>query len=203
MTDAARQPAEQSRAEPESRLGRKLLTVAIVAILLVAAFVFAVSVLPRWWAQQVGDQVDGDLTTGGLLGFMYGFLATFLPLFVLGLVWRFRRDSVLAWVVGVSLALVLAAPNLITLGIAVGNGSAAHAADRTLDVDAPWFRGGMVVGVVVAALLAFYVAFVLASRSRARRNERSARETLEDERRQREAAPTPPNELQAAPDDER
>src|SRR5512139_3701667 len=126
---------QQPAAQPESRIGRKLLTVALVGALLVASYVFAVSVLPRWWAQQIGAQVDGDLTTGGLLGFMYGFLATFLPLLVLGLVWRLVRHSVLAWVVAAAVALVLAAPNLITLGIAVGNGSAAHAADRTLDVE--------------------------------------------------------------------
>jgi phosphate/sulfate permease len=190
MADETLRPDTRSDVEPESRLGRKLLTVGLVAVLLVAAYVFAVSVLPRWWAQQVGDQVDGDLTTGGLLGFMYGFLATFLPLLVLGVVWRFRRDSVLAWVIGVSIALILAAPNLVTLGISIGNGSAAHAADRTLDVEAPWFRGGMVVGVVVAALLAFYVAYVLASRSRARSGERAARERLEAGQRERETPST-------------
>lgn len=189
MTEA-QQPATQT----ESRLGRKLLLVALVGMVVVASYVFAVSVLPRWWAQQVGAQVDGDLTTGGLLGFMYGFLSTFLPLLVLGLVWRLARHSTLGWVVGAAVALVLAAPNLITLGIAVGNGSAAHAADRTLDVEAPWFRGGMVVGVVVAALLASYVAYVLASRARAHARERAARDRLEADRIEREAAPAPPDE---------
>ena len=191
----ARTDAHRAAAE-ESGLGRKLLIVGIAAALLVAAYVFAVSVLPRWWSHQVGDQVDGDLTTGGLLGFMYGFLATFLPLLVLGVVWRFRRHSVWAWVVGVSLALLLAAPNLITLGIAIGNGNAAHAADRTLDVEAPWFRGGMVAGVAVATLLAFYIAYAAASRSRARRGAREARERLESERRQREGETPPSGETQ-------
>lgn len=186
MSGAAPEPVPPRESESGDRLGRKLLIVAVAGVLLVASYVFAVSVLPRWWAQHIGDQVDGDLTTGGLLGFMYGFLATFLPLLVLGLVWRLLRNSVWAWVVGVSIALVLATPNLVTLGITLGNGSAAHAADRTLDVDAPWFRGGMVVGVAVAALLAFYVAYVLASRSRARRSERKARESVEAERRERE-----------------
>lgn len=165
-------------AKREGSLGRKVITVVAVGGLIVAAYVFAVSVLPRWWAQQVGDQVDGDLTTGGLLGFMYGFLATFLPLLVLGVIWRFRRDSVWAWIVGVALALALAAPNLVTLGIALGDGSAAHAADRTLDVEAPWFRGGMVVGVVVAAALTAFISYALVSRSRARRHADEAREQL-------------------------
>ena len=191
MTEGVPPPAAATRGEHEpgqDGLGRKVLIVVVIAGLLVAAYVFAVSVLPRWWSHQVGDQVDGDLTTGGLLGFMYGFLATFLPLLVIGIVWRFRRHSVWAWAFGVALALVLAAPNLITLGISIGNGSAAHAADRTLDVEAPWFRGGMVVGVAVGALLAFYVAYAAASRSRARRRARRARASPETRPREEQAS---------------
>jgi hypothetical protein len=175
MTDERQAPTAP---ESESRLGRKLLVVAIAAVLLVGAYVFVVSVLPRWWAQRVGDQVDGDLTTGGLLGFTYGFVATVLPLLVLGLVWRFWRRSGWAWVIGGCIAILLATPNLVTLGITLGTGSAAHAADRTLDVEAPWFRGGMVVGFVVALLLASFVAYALASRARARSTAREARERL-------------------------
>ena len=194
MVEVAPPSSPQPPATREGSLGRKVITVVLVGGLIVASYVFAVSVLPRWWSQQVGDQVDGDLTTGALLGFMYGFLASLLPLLVLGLVWRFRRHSLWAWVVGATLALVLAAPNLVTLGIALGDGSAAHAADRTLDVEAPWFRGGMVVGVVVGALLALYVAYAAASRSRADRRAREARESLEAERRERVEESTPPSE---------
>lgn len=188
MPDETRQTATEAAAEPESHLGRKLLTLAIGAVLLVVSYVFVVSVLPRWWAQQVGDQVDGDLTTGGLLGFTYGFLAMFFPLLVLGLVWRFGRRSVWAWILGGVVAALLATPNLVTLGIALGTGGSTHAADRTLDVEAPWFRGGMVVGVAVAVLLAAFVAYVVASRSRARSGERAARERLETQAREREGA---------------
>jgi hypothetical protein len=197
MSERAPAPdaAGQVRDGPDGgSLRRKVLIVVVVAGLLVAAYVFAVSVLPRWWSHQVGDQVDGDLTTGGLLGFMYGFLATFLPLLVVGLVWRFRRHSVWAWIVGVALALVLAAPNLITLGISIGNGNAAHAADRTLDVEAPWFRGGIAVGVAVGALLACYVGYAIASRSRARRRAEEAQARMEAERRQSEGRAAPPLE---------
>lgn len=180
-------------AKREGGLGRKVVTVVVVGGLIVATYVFAVSVLPRWWAQQVGDQVDGDLTTGGLLGFMYGFLAAFLPLLILGVIWRFRRHSAWAWIVGGALALVLAAPGLVTLGIALGKGSAAHAADRTLDVEAPWFRGGMVVGVAVGGALALYIGYVASSRTRADRKAREARERLEAERRERAEQATPPS----------
>jgi glucan phosphoethanolaminetransferase (alkaline phosphatase superfamily) len=178
VADESQAPAERSEPERESHLGRKLVLVVLVAVVVLASYVFVVSVLPRWWAQQVGDQVDGDLTTGGLLGFTYGFLAAFLPLLVLGFVWRFWRRSGWAWVLGVGLAILLAIPNLVTLGIALGTGSAAHAADRTLDVQAPWFRGGMVVGVAVALLLAAFLAWVLGSRARARESAREAHERL-------------------------
>lgn len=179
MGDVAPEPAPPSEVEPESHLGRKLAIVIAVGLLLVASYVFAVSVLPRWWSHQVGDQVDGDLTTGALLGLVYGFLCTLLPLLVLALVWRVRRNSVWAWVVGVAIALFLAAPNLITLGITLGNGNAAHAADRTLDVEAPWFRGGTLIGTLVAALVFAFVVYALASRARARRQAREAQEQLE------------------------
>ncbi len=110
--------------EPETggSVGRKLVIVAIVVGLLVVAYLFAVSVLPRWWSHQVGDQVDGDLTTGVVIGFMYGFFATVLPLLVIGAVWRFGRRSVWAWLVGVPIALLLATPSLVTLGITLGDG---------------------------------------------------------------------------------
>lgn len=198
MSDVPPQPAASlpKQREPETggSLGRRLAIAVIVAGLLVVAYLLAVSVLPRWWSHQVGDQVDGDLTTGGLLGFMYGFMATVLPLLVIGAVWRFRRRSVWAWLVGVAVALLLATPSLVTLGISLGDGSAAHAADRTLDVEAPWFRGGMVLGVVVGAGLAIYVAYSAASRSRAHRGARAARASLEAERRDRDQQAAPPSE---------
>lgn len=163
-------------------LTRTIVLVLLVAGAVVAAYFVAASVLPRWWSHQVGSQVDGDLTTGGLLGFMYGVLATLLPLLVIGIVWRFARRSVWAWVVGIAVALALAAPNLVTLGITLGNGSAAHAADRTLDVEAPWFRGGMVIGVVVGLGIAVYVAYATASHARAQRRTAAVQERLEAER---------------------
>jgi hypothetical protein len=146
--------------------------------------VVAATALPRWWAQRVGDQVDGDLTSGLVIGFMYGFLATLLPLLVLGVVLRYFRRSWVAWLAGVCLALLLAAPNLLTLWIVLGVGDGAHAGDRTLDVNAPWFRGGMVFGVVTALCLTAFVGYVVVSRRRARDHARR----LEAERDEARAA---------------
>ena len=63
--------------------------------------------------------MDGSLSAGIGLGLFYGFVFTFLPLMVLWLIvrrkrsWRFR-----AWVIAA--AVVLAIPNLLTLGIVRG-----------------------------------------------------------------------------------
>jgi hypothetical protein len=151
-----------------------LIGVAVV----VGAIVIGSSALPRWWAQRVGDQVDGDLTTGLWVGFMYGLVGTVLPLLVLALVFRFFRRRWVAWAVGVGIALVLAGPNLLTLGIVLGSGSAAHAADRTLDVEAPWFRGGMLIGVLVGLAAGAFLLYAAVSRRRARDDARSMREEL-------------------------
>ena len=167
MAEPAPSPAPSEK--KDSNAGRKVGAGLVILVALALAAWFALSVLPRWWSHRVGNQVDGDLTTGAILGFTYGFFAMLLPLLVLGIVYRFARRSVKGWVIGLLIALLLASPNLITLGIAVGRGDAAHAADRTLDVEAPYFRGGMVIGAGAALLLAGYFAWVMTARGRERR----------------------------------
>jgi len=165
--------------------GPLLVLVAGVVGLVVAAIV--VGALPRWWAHRIGDQVDGDLTTGLVIGFMYGFLAMILPIALLALLLRFFRRSWLAWVVGLVSLVILASPNLLTLWIVLGAGDAAHAGDRTLDVEAPWFRGGMLFGVIAALAVAVYVSSTV-------RGQRRARAEADRLRRQQEAAPTAPEQ---------
>ena len=166
MAEPAPSPAPSEK--NDSNAGRKVGAGLVVLVALAFAAWFALSVLPRWWSHRVGNQVDGDLTTGAILGFTYGFFAMLLPLLVLGIVYRFARRSVKGWVIGLLIALLLASPNLLTLGIAVGRGDAAHAADRTLDVEAPYFRGGMVIGAGAALAIALYFSSVLWSRRRSR-----------------------------------
>ena len=123
--------------------------------------------MPRWWAHRVGDQVDGSLTQGALIGLFYGFVFTLVPIAVIFLILRWRRT----WktiVFAVLLAVVFALPNLMTLSIVIGRGNAAHAGDRTLDVDAPGFRGGSLAGAILAALLIAFWAYLITSRRRAR-----------------------------------
>ena len=71
--------------------------------------------------------------------------------------------------VGVAVALILATPNLMTLGIVLGSGNAAHAGERTLDTRAPAFRGATLAGALLAAALTGFIAYLVVSRNRARR----------------------------------
>jgi hypothetical protein len=153
-------PAAAATRSGGTRWSRHLVLGLVAAIGLVVLAVVFYTAVPRWWAQRAADQVDGSLSTGLVLGFMYGFLCTLLPLAVLWVVYRYFRRRPLAWLIGLALALLLAGPNLVTLWIAVGTGGAVHAADRTLDVRAPWFRGGMVIGVAVALAFVAYVVVV-------------------------------------------
>jgi hypothetical protein len=164
--------------------GRRLVWAGGLFVAVVVATLVVSATVPRWWAQRVGDQVDGSITQGTTLGLVYGFVFTFLPILAIVLLLRWRTT----WktiVVALGLAVVLALPNLMTLSIVVGQGNAAHAGDRILDVEAPAFRGGTLAGALIAALLVGFVAYLLWSRDRAR----SQADDVRDELR---AATTPP-----------
>ena len=147
------------------------LGVALVALLAASAF------LPRWWSHRIGNQADGSFTNGIGLGLFYGFSFTLLALVLLVIGLRRIRG----WkgrLVLLGVALLIASPNLITLGIVLGPGGAAHAGERTLDVDAPGFRTSSLIGAIVAVLLVLAIWFLLRSRRHAKdesarlRNER-------------------------------
>lgn len=125
---------------------------AVVAVILLAYL--AAAFVPRWWAQRVGDQVDDRFSAGVLWGLFYGIVFTFVPLLV---AWQARRPmfKMKAKLLVVVIALLLAFPNLITLGVVLGTGSGAHAGERIMDVKAPAFRGSTAIGAVGGGLLAF------------------------------------------------
>src|SRR5512132_520224 len=164
MSDHDVEPRRRTGGSWKRRIVLALVVVGVVVLLTVAGEAF----LPRWWAQRVGDQVQGSIATGVLAGLFYGFVFTVLPLVLLWVAfvvfdsWRLRGAAL-------AVALVLAAPNLLTLGIVLGSGSGSHAGDRVLDVEAPAFRGASLTGAVLAAacLAAFW--YLLGSRRRARR----------------------------------
>lgn len=168
--------------------GRRLLWAGGLFVAVVVATLIVSATVPRWWAQRVGDQVDGSITQGTALGLAYGFVFTFLPILAIVLLLRWRTT----WktiVVAVLLGVFLALPNLMTLSIVIGRGNAAHAGDRILDVEAPAFRGGTLAGTIAAVLLVGFVVYLLSSRARARSRADRAR----DERRQA-TTPQPPDD---------
>lgn len=147
---------------------RRIVVGLVVAGAVVVLWLAGAAFLPRWWAQRIGDQVQGSITTGTLVGLVYGFVFTLLPLVIVVLAfwlldsWRWR-------VAAVAVALLVSMPNLLTLGIVLGTGSGAHAGDRILDVEAPAFRGGTLVGALVAAGLIAIAWYLVASQGRAKR----------------------------------
>jgi MFS family permease len=154
-------------------LRRFVIGVVAVVALIGLAFL-AAAFLPRWWSHRVAHQVNGSMSVGIILGLFYGFLFTVLPL---GTAWRaFRKRR--PWKVWAGLgvlAIVLAGPNLLTLGIVIGSGHAAHAGERTLDVDAPGFRGASLAGAIVGALAVAALEYLLVTRRWSRRRLDAAR----------------------------
>jgi len=167
-----------AEAESAPNWGRRALWAGVALVVVVLGGLIASATVPRWWAQRVGDQVNGSITQGTLLGLFYGFVFTLLPIAVLVLVLRWRRSW--RWVVfALAVAVLVALPNLMTLGIVIGRGNAAHAGDRILDVEAPAFRGGTLAGAILAVALTCFVAYLLVSRGRAHSSARRAREELD------------------------
>jgi hypothetical protein len=132
--------------------------VGVVAVIVVVwlLYLFLSAFLPRWWAQVIGNAVDGSFAAGAWWGIVTGAVFTVVP--VLFLVqaalprrtWQLRLGFVV-------LAALFAIPNLLTLGIALGTSSAAHAGERILDVDGPAFRGGTAWGAVIGGAVAVVI----------------------------------------------
>jgi hypothetical protein len=147
------------RDQPDIAPGAWVKRLVLAVVLLAAAYVgFRVSAafFPRWWAHRVGDQVNDSLTKGTSWGLFYGFVFTFVPLLLL---FQIRRRF-FSWtwrLVVVVVALLLAAPNWLTLSVVAGNSKAAHAGERIFDVEAPGFRAGTLIGVIVGAVLALVI----------------------------------------------
>ena len=154
----------------------------------VALYLAGRAFLPRWWAHRIGDQVHGSIAAGIVVGLFYGFLFTFLPL-VVAWVGFHRRRAWRWWAAFAAGALVLASPNLLTLGIVLGSGDASHAGERTLDVDAPAYRTSVLVGAIIAGLAVALLFYLLFSRRHARGRVAKLRERLQIAERDPETPP--------------
>lgn len=167
-------------------LNRLILTSAgVLVIVLIGVFLFAIG--PRWWAQRVGSMIDGRLFVGSMVGIVIGTVFTALPIVFLAAA-RNHMQSIKKALIALLIGLTLALPNIATLAIVVGTGGSAHAAERVLDVSAPGFRAGSVIGVILGALFGGWIAYLMWSRRR--RGEELARlRAAEKERALAEAAP--------------
>jgi hypothetical protein len=162
-------PERPSSTPPVSRRpwSARLIAAAVAITLGAVAWLLGTAVIPRWWAQRVGDRVDGSLTSGYAFGVGLGAACTFGSLLALSLAWRLRRRrrTFGALILG---ALAISSPNLATLGIVIGDGNAAHAGQRILDVEGPGFRTGSLMGVIAGAAAFALGSYLLWSRARAR-----------------------------------
>lgn len=151
---------------------KKAIWVAVILVALVVAYFVLAAFLPRWWSQRVGSLSSGSFSLGITWGLLYGILCTTIPLLLFYFAWRSRRrEHAKAWVIGsVILGLVIAIPNLLTLTVVFGTNSAAHAGERTMDVDAPGFRGASLWGAIIGVLI-FAAAVFLQRRYRKRGEE--------------------------------
>ena len=135
---------------------KRLVGVVAVIVAVWLIYLFLDAFLPRWWAQVIGNAVDGSFAAGAWWGLMIGAVFTAAPVLFLaqGVVtrrsWRVRGGFL-------ALAVLFAVPNLMTLGIVLGTSSAAHAGERILDVDGPAFRGGTAWGAVLGGVVALAI----------------------------------------------
>lgn len=144
--------AEESRGGPfgdDSWKFRLALFLGLVALMCVG-YAVAVTLVPRWWGQFMGNRIDGRMSVGTAYGLTIGFVFTVIPLFIARQ--AFRRMSWAMRGVVLALATLVSLPNLMTLGIVMGQGSGAHAGERILDVDGPGFRAASAFGAVGAAV---------------------------------------------------
>ena len=163
--------------EGQVNWGRRIVWSVIALAVLFALWLFGAAVVPRWWAHRVADVVDGRLTFGAFYGAFIGFVFTALPIgcLVAAVRLRGRVHTWKGWVAWLAVAVVLAAPNLITLGIVLGSNDAAHDADRILSVDGNGFRLWSLIGAIAAGVAVLGMWYVGATRGVFKRQNRRLR----------------------------
>ncbi|RPF19872.1 hypothetical protein [Myceligenerans xiligouense] len=140
---------------------RVIVAVALVVVVWLV-YQFLAAFLPRWWAQTIGDAVDGSFAAGAWWGFLIGLVFTAGPVVLLLLAaWPGPRSAPVRTGL-VVLAILCAAPNLLTMAVVLGSSNAAHAGERIMDVDAPAFRGASLAGALTGGILALALTGLIA-----------------------------------------
>lgn len=164
-------PRHPSVSERVNSFARKVVVSLIILALLVIAYFLLAAFLPRWWADQIGQRVDGSFSRGVGTGLVVGLVCTFVPLLfmVFAVLGRGRLRNV-PTIFCVLAGIVVAIPNLLTLSVVLGGNNSAHAGERIFDVEAPAFRASSLWGAIIGVLLAIIVSwFIWGYRRRGRK----------------------------------
>ncbi|WP_424805369.1 hypothetical protein [Rhodococcus sp. 27YEA15] len=153
MTTPETSPATATTGMPP--WAKKAIAIAGVVVALIIAYFILSAFLPRWWSQRVGSLGGKTFSAGIAWGLMFGLVCTLVPLMFFRAVWQVRRFKYarVVQIASLVLGVIFALPNLLTLTIVLGSGNAAHAGQRTLDTDAPGFRGASLLGAIIGAVL--------------------------------------------------
>lgn len=150
---------EAKTPRPRSNWKVRLLLGVIALVTLLVIYAIATIFMPVWWATKISSHNAGSATGGWISGFSIGFVFTLIPILVL---WQVRYRK-LSWrwrgVIAI-LAVVLALPNWLTLGIFWNPSDAAQKAQAILNTGATWFGGATLVGAISAAVIAMILVII-------------------------------------------
>ncbi|CAN5213310.1 hypothetical protein BH09ACT10_BH09ACT10_17390 [soil metagenome] len=153
----------------------------VVLVFAFLAYKIGASFLPRWWAQRIGDQVDGSFSKGITWGLFYGFVFSFIPIVVAFQVRR-RMFKIPGKIIVFVIAVLLATPNWLSLLVALSNRPAAVAAWQTFNVQAPSFLWSSLVGAVIGGVLGVATSTTSIWLKHRRNQVKSLKQQVRDER---------------------
>ena len=113
--------------------------------------------IPVWRAAKISNLTQESLSSGIILGLVYGFVSTLAPLL---LDWHSRYKKVSwPWKSVISFAtVVLAIPNLLTLSIYADSSAAAAKARKMTAFSATWFPSWSLVSAITGVVLFISIA---------------------------------------------
>lgn len=150
---------DASTLKPRANWKVQLLLGVIELLILLAIYAIATIFMPVWWATKISSNSAGSATGGWFSGFSIGFVFTLIPILVLWQV-RYRKLS-WRWRGAIAiLAVVLALPNWLTLGIFWNPSDAALKAQAILNTGATWFGSASRVGAISAAVTALVLVII-------------------------------------------
>lgn len=159
--DAREQRIHDRRSVSAGKVLNWLVLLLVLTALAVLAFGIVREFLPRRWAEEIVAIVDGTRIRGLLYGFGVGLVFTLIPLLVLAQ--ARRRFFNWTWrLIVLVVALLLAAPNWLTIAVAIGRSRSSIDGRILLDQSGQGFRDGSAGGAIVGGVLALiFIAFSL------------------------------------------